>query len=134
LGASGGPSNGEPWLTNVISNRVEIDPDTHAPKYLEAEVQYGPSSGDLNDSSYSREDASLTVVDEDVTEVLQWAWSVKWGFNPLQIPYRAQTMNSNTFASNAYRWLTGKNAPGQGGDYPGSLNTLPVDFTIHCHQ
>jgi len=129
-----GPSNGEPWLTNIVLNRVEIDPGTNAPKYIQAAVQYGPSSEDLKDPSYSREDASVTVVDENVTEVLKWAWSVQWGFNPLQIPYRAQTMNSNTFASNAYKWLTGKDAPGQGSDYPGSLSTLPVDFTIHCHQ
>jgi RHS repeat-associated protein len=121
-------------LLDGALDKVEMDPDTGAAKYINASLELSTWKGsDFGAEGAAAEDASIEVIDADLTEVVAWANTVVQNFNELKIPYQAKTVNSNSFASNAYNGLVGHWAPNQG-DYYGGLTKLQFDFAFHCHK
>jgi len=130
-----GPSGSQDvGFFDAAMDRTEIDPDTKAAKYIQADLEVSTwNNGDYRAEGAQLESASREVIDADLTEVVAWANSIVDGINSAKIPYQAKSVNSNSFASNAYYGLVGHWAPNQG-DFFGGLTKLPFDFSFHCHK
>ena len=127
--ARGGPSGNYPLINglfNATADQNGLFPLT-GQKPMTLQTYVGPMAGSVEQGFANKPLAgSQVVLKQPLQDVVNEAAEISNAVNAAQIPYRAQSTNSNAFANTTYQSLTGKVPPDQE-NATGSGTKLPFN-------